>query len=216
MTDLFAPRLRENVVDMTHYKSLLQAAIFSSCTLLAPPLPGLAQTDFGLSVSEAAIERTRHQVAYDPSYVRLTYPMGDVASDRGVCTDVVIRAYRKLGIDLQERVHDDMSSAFEQYPKIWGLRRADPNIDHRRVPNLQRYFERNGESLGPSNHARRFKPGDIVTWTVGGNRPHIGIVVERRSKDGERPLVVHNIGAGPKLEDVLFSYPMTGHYRYTG
>lgn len=201
---------------MNRSKTYLLAAFASCCTLLVPSLPGYTQPDFGSSISKAAIERTHHTVAYDPSYVRLAFPMGDVAADRGVCTDVIIRTYRRLGIDLQERIHIDMSAAFDQYPDIWGLRRADPNIDHRRVPNLQRFFERHGESLGPSNNARRFKPGDIVTWTIGGNRPHVGIVVEQRSKDRRRPLIVHNIGSGPKLEDVLFRYPMTGHYRYTG
>ena len=123
-----------------NHNQFLPLATLLCCALFAPSFSSFAQTDFGLSVSEAAIERTRHRVAYDPSYVRLTYPMGDVASDRGVCTDVVIRAYRRLGIDLQERVHIDMSAAFDRYPNLWGLRRADPNIDHRRVPNLPALF----------------------------------------------------------------------------
>ena len=201
---------------MKRPSSLLFAAALSCCITITQSHIGYSQPDFGNSVSDAAIERTHHQVTYDPTYVRLAFPMGDVAPDRGVCTDVVIRAYRKLGIDLQERVHNDMKSAFDQYPNMWGLQRADPNIDHRRVPNLQRFFERHGSTFGPSHNVRRFRPGDIVTWTVGGNRPHIGIVTERRSRDRRRPLIVHNIGSGPKLEDVLFSYPMTGHYRYAG
>lgn len=134
----------------------------------------------------------------------------------GVCTDVVIRAYRELGIDLQKDVHEDMSAHFQAYPEIWGLKRPDSNIDHRRVPNLRRLFERHGKSLPVTQSGKDYKAGDLVTWTVSKNVPHIGIATAIRSTDGQRPLIVHNIGLGPRLEDMLFDYPITGHYRYTG
>ncbi|NNE40253.1 MAG: DUF1287 domain-containing protein [Marinicaulis sp.] len=179
--------------------------------------PALAQTaDFGAAVSAAAIERTEHRVTYDPAYVPLDYPMGDVAADKGVCADVIVRALRKLDIDLQKLVHEDMSAAFNQYPAHWGLSRPDTNIDHRRVPNLEKYFARRGFSLAISDNAADYKPGDIVAWNLngasGGWLPHIGIVTDRFAPSG-RPMIVHNIGAGPKLEDVLFDWSMTGHYR---
>lgn len=163
---------------------------------------------------EAAREQTRHPVVYDGSYQRIAYPMGDVAPDRGVCTDVVIRAYRELGIDLQQLVHEDMKAHFSLYPKHWGLSRPDSNIDHRRVPNLQTYFTRHGRSLEVPRTADAYKPGDLVTWMLPGNLPHIGLVSSRRSADGERPLIIHNIGAGPKEEDALHVAPITGHYRF--
>ncbi|CCN36470.1 conserved hypothetical protein [Vibrio nigripulchritudo SO65] len=165
---------------------------------------------------DAAMERTEHFVIYDGSYVSIPYPNGDVAPNKGVCTDVIIRSYRTLDIDLQKRVHEDIKAHFEQYPskRIWGLSRPDKNIDHRRVPNLQAYFKRHGESLRVSQKGTNYKPGDIVTWMLPGNLPHIGIVVDQRSEDGERPLIVHNIGFGPKMDDMLFDYQITGHYRY--
>lgn len=164
---------------------------------------------------EAAHERTRHRVVYTPSYVRLVYPGGDVPAGTGVCTDVIIRAYRKLGLDLQVLVHEDMRRAFAKYPTIWGLKRTDSNIDHRRVPNLRRFFKRRGAELAISRKAVDYRPGDLVTWSLKsrGSLPHIGIVTERKSRQGI-PLIVHNIGAGPQLEDILFKYPITGHYRY--
>jgi uncharacterized protein len=161
-----------------------------------------------------ALQQTEQHVVYDGAYRRLAYPGGDVPADRGVCTDVVIRAYRSIGIDLQQRVHEDMRAAFAAYPKQWGLNKPDPNIDHRRVPNLQTYFKRQRAQLPVSRDATVYQPGDLVTWMLPGNLPHIGIVTERRSHDGVRPLIVHNIGQGPKLEDMLFDYPITGHYRY--
>ena len=163
----------------------------------------------------AAHERTQQRVVYTPAYVKLKYPGGDVPPGTGVCTDVIIRSYRKLGIDLQKLVHEDMRRAFAKYPKNWGLKRADRNIDHRRVPNLRRYFERQGASLKVTKRAKDYLPGDLVTWMVGprGNLPHIGIVTEKKSMLGT-PLIVHNIGAGPELENMLFSYPITGHYRF--
>jgi uncharacterized protein YijF (DUF1287 family) len=162
----------------------------------------------------AAKERTRHDVVYDGSYVSIGYPLGDVPDNSGVCTDVIIRAYRKVGIDLQVEVHRDMKANFQRYPKIWGLSKPDPNIDHRRVPNLQVFFRRKGEELPVSDRAEAYRPGDLVTWMLPGNLPHIGIVVDRKSRDGKRFLIVHNIGRGPKMEDCLFDFPVTGHYRF--
>lgn len=171
---------------------------------------------FGDRLSDAALERTRHQVRYVPGYVRIGYPGGDVPADTGVCTDEVIRAYRTLGIDLQQKVHEDMLRKFEQYPRAWNLSRPDTNIDHRRVPNLQTFFRRKGVVAAASTKPSDYVPGDLVSWDLGGGVPHIGIVVARRSPDGLRWLVVHNIGAGPRLEDVLFAWKITGHFRYDG
>lgn len=171
---------------------------------------------FSERIVAAAIERTGHSVVYDGRYVEISYPGGDVPSEIGVCTDVVIRAYRSLGIDLQRDVHEEMKADFGAFPQHWGLARPDPNIDHRRVPNLQALFERRGVRLEVTGDASDYLAGDLVTWMVAGSRPHIGIVTDRRSPDGERPLIVHNIGRGPELEDMLFEYPITGHYRYYG
>ncbi|MEC9464555.1 MAG: DUF1287 domain-containing protein [Myxococcota bacterium] len=175
-----------------------------------------AKSTFAERLVEAAVERTQHAVVYDGTYVKLSYPGGDVPKDRGVCTDVVIRSYRVLGIDLQKLVHEDMRRAFGEYPNHWGLKKPDKNIDHRRVPNLRAFFRRHGQSLGKSKQAADFKPGDLVTWNVasGGWLPHIGVVIDKWSVDGNRPLIVHNIGAGPVIEDVLFAYDLTGHYRF--
>jgi uncharacterized protein YijF (DUF1287 family) len=163
---------------------------------------------------EAARQQTRTPAVYDGSYVRIAYPLGDVPADRGVCTDVIIRAYRALGIDLQVLVHEDMRGNFAQYPRHWGLNRPDPNIDHRRVPNLQRFFERAGAQIGGATAAADYVAGDLVTWRLPGNLPHIGIVSDRRDPTSGRPLIIHNIGAGPVEDDILFAHPITGHYRY--
>lgn len=179
------------------------------------PLHSMAET-FSDKLVAAALDRTEHQVRYDGRYLRIAYPNGDVPADIGVCTDVVIRSYRALGIDLQQLVHEDMRADFELYPskRIWGLTRPDSNIDHRRVPNLQSFFSRHGERLAISQQGNAYQPGDLVTWLLPGNLPHIGIVVNKRSDDGQRPLIVHNIGAGPVLADMLFDYNITGHYRF--
>ncbi len=165
----------------------------------------------------AAKDRTQHRVKYDGSYRYIAYPMGDVAPSRGVCTDVLIRSYRKLGVDLQQLVHEDMRESFHLYPsrRRWGNREPDPNIDHRRVYNLQVFFQRYGETLPVSHKPADYLPGDLVTWQLGPKMPHIGIVVDEYSTEHpERPLIVHNIGQGPKMEDILFTFPITGHYRY--
>ena len=171
---------------------------------------------FSQRLSKTAIGRTAHKVIYDGAYRRIEYPNGDVPEHVGVCTDVVIRIYRKLGIDLQTDVHEEMKSHFGVFPKKWGLSRPDPNIDHRRVPNLQTLFKRKGIILPITNNPKDYVAGDLVTWVVAGTLPHIGIVVNRLSGDGKRPLIVHNIGRGTQLEDMLFEYPITGHYRYYG
>ncbi len=151
--------------------------------------------------------------SYDGRYRTLSYPGGDVPMDRGVCTDVLIRAYRHLGIDLQQRVHQDMSVAWNAYPKLWRLKAPDRNIDHRRVPNLQTFFARQGASLPPSREPRAYRPGDIVTWRLPQGLPHIGIIARTQTPNGT-PLVIHNIGQGTQVEDILFRYRITGHYRY--
>lgn len=161
----------------------------------------------------AAIAQTRSSVTYDGSYRRIPYPGGDVPESIGVCTDVVIRAYRRVGVDLQVKVHEDMKRAFRSYPQLWGLSGPDPNIDHRRVPNLQTFLRRAGADLPVSRDARTYRAGDLVTWMLTGNLPHIGIVISDRSATGT-PLIVHNIGRGPEIEDILFRYTITGHYRY--
>jgi len=178
--------------------------------VLAEPVPSQ------LELADAALERTRHGVRYDGAYRRISYPGGDVPADTGVCTDVLIRSYRALGIDLQQRVHEDMRDNFSSYPskRIWGLSRPDSNIDHRRVPNLQVFFRRHGTELPVTQQAEDYMPGAIVSWMLPGNLPHIGIVSNKFVPGTQRPMIVHNIGAGPKLEDMLFSYPITGHFHF--
>jgi uncharacterized protein YijF (DUF1287 family) len=167
-----------------------------------------------IDLSSSALELTKQQVTYDPSYFSIEYPNGDVPSDKGVCTDVVIRAYRKIGIDLQKNVHEDMKTDFNAYPKIWGLKKTDKNIDHRRVPNLMTYFKRKGAEKLISENSADYLPGDIVCWNLGGAITHIGIVVNKKSDDGKRYLIVHNIGSGQVIQDCLFDFKIIGHYRY--
>lgn len=165
-------------------------------------------------IVEAARERTRVDVRYDPKYVSLSYPGGDVSPDTGVCTDVIIRTYRNaFGFDFQKAVHEDMRKNFGQYPKIWGLKRPDKNIDHRRVPNLEAYLKRRGAALPITKRAEDYLPGDIVSWRLGGRLPHIGIVSDRKSEWGT-PLIIHNVGAGPVEDDLLFNTDIHGHFRY--
>jgi len=165
----------------------------------------------------AAVERTHHSVRYDPAYVRIPYPGGDVPSDTGVCTDEVIRSYRAVGIDLQKQVHEDMERNLSAYPRKWHWLpgRTDPNIDHRRVPNLIVFFQRHGETLPITTRVEDYQPGDLVTWDLGGGVAHIGIVVDGKG-DEQRYMIVHNIGRGPQMEDALFHWKITGHFRYYG
>jgi len=172
------------------------------------------QLTFTSKLSNAAISLTKNVVIYDPTYFKIAYPMGDVPVGKGVCTDVVIRAYRKLNIDLQRLVHEDMVLHFNIYPNRWGLKRTDTNIDHRRVPNLMVFFSRFGKSLPRTLVSTDYHTGDIVCWDLGGGITHIGIVIENRSKDGKRHLIVHNIGGGQVMEDCLFNWKIIGHYRY--
>ena len=163
---------------------------------------------------EAAQDRLKQRVTYNGAYMKLDYPGGDVPANIGVCTDVLIRSYRAAyGFDFQKAVHEDMKANFSTYPKNWGLKRTDRNIDHRRVPNLETYLIRQGASLGISREPSDFQPGDIVSWRLAGGLPHIGIVSDRKAADGT-PLIIHNVGAGPQEEDVLFLYKMNGHFRF--
>ena len=204
---------------------LFVLAVFPSISVVARS--GAAQSnsnsearrrEFLQHLAAAAVERTHHDVRYEPAYVRIVYPGGDVPADTGVCTDEIIRSYRSVGVDLQKEVHEDMSQNFELYPRRWrGLSsRPDANIDHRRVPNLMEFFSRKGESLSLSSHAEDYTPGDLVTWDLGGGVSHVGVVVDRESSQAGRYMIVHNIGQGPRMEDILFRWKITGHYRYFG
>jgi hypothetical protein len=190
--------------------------------LIAFSLPLLAQnntshTEFTHRLVAAALDRPNHTVRYDPAYVGIPYPGGDVPENTGACTDEIIRIYRMLGIDLQKEVHEDMVRNFSAYPQKWGhVTHTDTNIDHRRVPNLMVFFSRRGEPLPVTLHADDYAPGDLVTWELSNGAPHIGILVDTKSALTGRYLMVHNIGEGPKMEDVLFDWKITGHYRYFG
>ena len=179
---------------------------------------GIATSSFALETKfiEVAISLEDSSVRYDGSYRKIDYPLGDVPADVGVCSDVIVRAYRGIDIDLQQLVHEDMKKNFSVYPKIWGLSRTDRNIDHRRVPNLRTFFKRHGKSLSISDNPNDYKPGDLVTWNLksNGSLPHIGIVTNLYSNNENRPVIMHNIGMGQVLEDMLFDYEITGHYRY--
>jgi uncharacterized protein YijF (DUF1287 family) len=194
------------------------AVLISSSAGFAGGQETPAQKGFLQRLVSAAIERTSHHVRYDSSYVRIPYPGGDVPADTGVCTDEIIRSYRAVGIDLQKEVHEDIFHNWNAYPhdSRWKQAHPDSNIDHRRVPNLAVFFGRKGETLRITYGADDYSPGDLVTWDLGGGVPHIGIVVDRRSAQGGRYLVVHNVGDGPRMEDVLFRWKITGHYRYFG
>ena len=182
---------------------------------LLQAVPSHAEQRTTSNFVQAAIALDNPNVVYDSGYRRIAYPLGDVPQTVGVCADVVIRAYRAIGIDLQKLVHEDMTRHFAAYPKIWRMTHADANIDHRRVPNLMAFFKRHGSGLNITRDARDYAPGDIVTWNLRkhGSLPHIGIVTDRKNVAG-RPLIMHNIGGGQVLEDILFAYEITGHYRY--
>jgi uncharacterized protein YijF (DUF1287 family) len=194
--------------------------LLASQALTAQVKPGelAAREAFLKKLVAVAVERSHHAVRYDPAYVRIPYPGGDVPAETGVCTDEIIRAYRAVGIDLQKEVHEDMEQNFSAYPRKWRWLSGHPdtNIDHRRVPNLMVFFSRMGETLAVTDRAENYSPGDLVTWDLGRNVPHIGIVVDQKSTASGRYMIVHNIGRGPKIEDVLFSWKIIGHYRYLG
>ena len=173
-----------------------------------------SQDSFFDQLADSALSLTAQQVVYDPSYFVIDYPNGDIPVGKGVCTDVVIRAYRKFGIDLQKEVHEDMLANFEKYPDKWGLSKPDKNIDHRRVPNLMIFFSRFGQEKVISHNAADYQPGDIVVWDLGGGITHIGVVIKQKSVDGKHNLIVHNIGNGQEVSDCLFQFEIIGHYVY--
>lgn len=162
----------------------------------------------------AAIEQVGVTTEYDPAYVKLTYPNGDLPLKTGVCADVIVRAFRKVEIDLQKELHEDMKRNFARYPKKWGAKAPDTNIDHRRVPNLMTWFDRQGKALPLSNVAKDYWPGDVVAWDLGGGLTHIGLVSDVKAEGTGRYLIVHNIGSGAQLEDRLFDWKVIGRYRY--
>jgi uncharacterized protein YijF (DUF1287 family) len=171
-------------------------------------------TDAQKKISDAAKSIIDPSILYDPTYFQLDYPNGDVPIGKGVCTDVVIRTYRKLGVDLQKEVHEDMKTNFQVYPKIWGLSKPDTNIDHRRVPNLMVYFDRFGIEKAISNNPEDYDPGDIICWRLPNGMTHIGMMIDEKSRDNERFLIVHNIGQGQIAEDILFDFEIIGHYAF--
>ncbi|WP_353086216.1 DUF1287 domain-containing protein [Flavobacterium sp.] len=199
-----------------HSPKKIKATQRTSSNDLIEVKPIASPKNFGEKVSNAALQVIDTSAVYTPDYVALRYPGGDVPPKTGVCTDVVIRAFRKCNIDLQKEVHEDMKAHFELYPNVkkWGLKTTDKNIDHRRVPNLEVFFSRKGKKIALSNNHLDFLPGDIVTWLVNGKLPHIGIVTHIK-KEGI-PMIVHNIGGGQIIEACLFKYPMVGHFRYEG
>lgn len=197
-------------LDRRAFLATLPAAVLASRAVAAP-----SRDDWAAKLLSAAESQVGVTTIYDPAYVRLAYPGGDVPLERGVCTDVVIRAYRSaFGVDLQALIHEDMRAAFSAYPKTWAMQRPDRNIDHRRVPNLETFLTRRGGALPITKVGADFRPGDLVTQRLPKNLPHIAIVTARPSGDGARPLVVHNIGAGARIEDTLFAYPIVGRFRF--
>lgn len=190
-------------------KKLFNTLVFISTISIA-----VGQSSFYDKLADSALTLTKQIVRYDPTYFQLNYPNGDVPQNKGVCTDVVIRAYRKFSIDLQKEVHEDIKSNFSKYPKNWGLSKPDKNIDHRRVPNLMTFFSRYGTTKPITSNSNDYLPGDIVCWNLGGSVTHIGIVVKKKSADGQRHLIVHNIGSGQVVEDCLFKFKIIGHYQY--
>lgn len=195
--------------------------LFFSCnqkekaTILTENSTAISNT-FADKLSNAALSIIDSSIEYDPAYFSIEYPNGDIPKNKGVCTDVIIRSYRILGIDLQKEVHEDMIANFSAYPNLqkWGMTKTDTNIDHRRVPNLEIFFERKGEKLPITQNPNDYKTGEIVTWMINDKLPHIGIVTNKKSKDGKRNLIVHNVGNGQVLEDCLFQYKIVGHYKY--
>lgn len=189
-------------------------ARFIVLLLIIPFLSSFGQNSFKQTLADSAIALSKDRVIYNPQYFSIPYPNGDIPKEYGVCTDVVIRAYRKIGTDLQKEVHEDMARNFSIYPKDWGLKNTDKNIDHRRVPNLMTFFSRHGKVLPKTQNPSDYKPGDIVCWNLSGGINHIGLVVNKKSDDGNRYLIIHNIGAGQVIEDVLFAFKIIGHYEY--
>ena len=209
------------LISSTIFVSACQRQIAGTRAPLKPPetqtevraLPTNSSPNLKL-VIDAATDQVGKTTSYDASYQKLEYPNGDVPIETGVCSDVIVRAFRKAGIDLQKDVHEDMKDHFSAYPTRWAAKSPDANIDHRRVPNLQTYFTRKAKALATTGGSDTFLPGDIVTWDLGGGVDHVGMVVNLWYKPSQRYLIVHNIGAGTQMEDVLFAWKVTGHYRY--
>ncbi|TYK66861.1 DUF1287 domain-containing protein [Colwellia echini] len=194
----------------TPFYFLLKLAIFSLTSLQ------VNASEFNKDIVSSLLDRTTHQVTYDGAYLSIPYPNGDVPPNIGVCTDLIIRAYRNIGTDLQKLVHEDMKANFLLYPskRIWGLNSTDKNIDHRRVPNLQTFFTRHGQSLVVSTKSEDYAVGDIITWMLPGNLPHIGMIIDKVNPQTGNLMIVHNIGQGPKIDDMIFDFKITGHYRF--
>ena len=197
-----------------HQNEPVEAARQASSTSIQSPQSTHVDSPLLKKVIDSAIEQTTQTVGYDPAYVKLDYPGGDVPLRTGVCADVIVRSLRHAGVDLQKEVHEDMKRNFAAYPKMWGLARPDSNIDHRRVPNLMTYFKRAGKAREITADSKDYLPGDVVAWELDNGLLHIGIVSNVKPGNGERHAMVHNIGAGARLEDVLFSWRIIGHYRY--
>lgn len=189
------------------------AVVIPAPTPVAKPLPANASPQLKQFI-DGAVEQSKVTTGYDPAYVKLEYPNGDVPSDTGVCSDVVVRAFRKVGIDLQKEVHEDMKGAWSEYPKRWGARGTDTNIDHRRVLNLMKYFDRQGKSKPVTVDRADYLPGDLIAWELSDGVEHIGILTNLTSDPDKHYLIVHNIGAGARVEDVLLAWKVIGHYRY--
>ncbi len=200
-----------------NFSSFIKTGFVNQYTFLHSP--GENQQEVGLpnfftKLAIQAEERLKHSIIYNGAYYKIDYPNGDVPANIGVCTDVVIRSYRAIGVDLQETVHQDMVQHFIHYPKMWRLTKPDTNIDHRRVPNLMTYFNRAGSSLPITTQKEDYLPGHVVSWDLGGGLMHIGIVSTKKSPKTGNPLIVHNIGAGPQINDMLFNYKIIGHFRH--
>ncbi len=182
------------------------------CVIMTFSTPaGYQSEDIHIKIAQAALDQVGVTTVYAPGYVRLHYPGGDILRDHGVCSDIVIRALRHIGIDLQKEVHEDMAKHFKEYPKFWNMKVPDSNIDHRRVPNLMKYFQRCGKALRLSSE---YRPGDIVAWQLEYGLFHIGIVSTEIVPQMQRYFMVHNIGAGAQKEDVLYKFKVIGHYRW--
>ena len=204
---------------LTVFSALLAAALLTACHVSSaqPEAVSLPSVVKPATATPPLVLAARQQIGathlYDPAYVGLSYPGGDVPMERGVCTDVVVRALRTQGLDLQQAIHEDMRAHFQDYPQQWGLKRPNPNIDHRRVPNQMRWFERKGWSQATTHNAADYAAGDIVAWKLAGSGLlHIGIVSDRKARNGT-PLIIHNIGSGTQEEDLLFKHTIIGHYR---
>ncbi len=212
--------LKTNLLKMKTLKTILLLFIFISCQQKESKALAISNSvepkTFSEKLSQAAISIIDPSIDYDPAYFKIDYPNGDVPKGKGVCTDVIIRSYRILNIDLQKEVHEDMAENFSLYPNLkkWGMTKTDTNIDHRRVPNLEVFFERKGTKLPVTQNASDYKTGELVTWMINDKLPHIGIVTSKKSSDGKRNLIVHNVGGGQVLEDCLFEYKIVGHFKY--